>query len=162
MVQSVHFCLNKKLEYELGCNGMVPLIFIPVDYDQISTNSLIRILQYRFVSLTCYDSLVIHEQKTIADAVDSHTHVQFHPASAGEEGAQIAGGMWTGFAGLEEEAESLDAKLLPYTAGRISFGIGIQLKMAVARWAEWAADVGLHDDKRGTLEGCGPPWGYCG
>lgn len=79
------------------------------------------------------------------------------PASAGEEGAQGAGGMGAGPVGLEEEAESLDPKLLPYTPGTISFGIGIQLKMAVARWAEWAADVGLHDDKRGTLEGCETP-----
>lgn len=46
------------------------------------------------------------------------------------------------------------ARLLPFPRGALSFGAGIGLKLAVTRWANWAADVGLHNAKSGAEEGC--------
>jgi len=47
-----------------------------------------------------------------------------------------------------------NARLLPFPRGALSFGAGIGLKLAVTRWANWAADVGLHNAKNGPEEGC--------
>ncbi len=36
-------------------------------------------------------------------------------------------------------------RYLPFGAGHLSCGAGIQLKMALTRWSDWASDVGLRD-----------------
>ena len=46
----------------------------------------------------------------------------------------------------------LDQKLMPFPRGGLSFGIGINLKMAVSRWTNWAHDVGIKEAK-GAVEG---------
>ena len=48
---------------------------------------------------------------------------------------------------------SLDPDLLPFPRGRFSFGVGVNLKMAVSRWTNWAADVGLREENMGAEEG---------
>ena len=42
-----------------------------------------------------------------------------------------------------------DARIFPFTVGAVSFGLGVNLKMAVTRWSNWSADVGLRDEKQG-------------
>ena len=46
----------------------------------------------------------------------------------------------------------LDPKLLPFSKGPLSFGVGVNLKMAVSRWTDWALDAGVREEK-GVLEG---------
>ena len=46
----------------------------------------------------------------------------------------------------------LDPKLLPFSKGPLSFGVGVNLKMAVSRWTDWAHDAGIREEK-GVLEG---------
>ena len=46
----------------------------------------------------------------------------------------------------------LDPKLLPFSKGPLSFGVGVNLKMAVSRWTDWAHDAGVREEK-GVLEG---------
>eukprot|EP00891_Asterochloris_glomerata_P004843 jgi/Astpho2/4843/Aster-05779 len=46
----------------------------------------------------------------------------------------------------------LDQKLMPFPRGGLSFGIGVNLKMAVSRWTNWAHDVGIKEAK-GAVEG---------
>eukprot|EP00884_Botryococcus_braunii_P007165 jgi/Botrbrau1/1644/Bobra.0185s0054.1 len=96
--------------------------------------------------------VMLLKQKALAALLRKLDSLLFTRLVIGEDGGE-GRVSFSGKGGMEEEAEGLDPKLLPFTPARISFGVGIQLKMAVARWAEWAADVGLHDDKRGTLEG---------
>jgi len=48
---------------------------------------------------------------------------------------------------------ALDPDLLPFPRGRFSFGVGVNLKMAVSRWTNWAADVGLREENMGAEEG---------
>ncbi|CAL5224103.1 g6734 [Coccomyxa viridis] len=48
---------------------------------------------------------------------------------------------------------ALDPELLPFPRGRFSFGVGVNLKMAVSRWTNWAADVGLREENMGAEEG---------
>lgn len=54
-----------------------------------------------------------------------------------------------GVAGAEPP---LDPKLLPFSKGPLSFGVGVNLKMAVSRWTDWAHDAGVREEK-GVLEG---------
>ena len=72
-------------------------------------------------------------------------------------GALLGGGEWE--AGLSDRAVQLDPELLPFPRGRFSFGVGVTLKMAVSRWTNWAADVGLREENMGAEEGCAP--GVC-
>ena len=59
-----------------------------------------------------------------------------------------------GSLGTEDEP-ALEPRLLPFPRGRLSFGVGVNLKMAVSRWTNWAADMGLREDtKAGSEEGC--------
>ena len=57
-------------------------------------------------------------------------------------------------AGKEGAGAVSDARLLPFPRGALSFGVGIGLKLAVTRWANWAADAGLHSSKKSAEEGC--------
>jgi hypothetical protein len=52
---------------------------------------------------------------------------------------------------------NLDPELLPFPRGQFSFGVGVNLKMAVSRWTNWAADVGLREENMGAEEGCANP-----
>ncbi|KAK9805120.1 hypothetical protein WJX72_000185 [[Myrmecia] bisecta] len=47
----------------------------------------------------------------------------------------------------------LDARLLPFPTGPLSFGVGVNLKMAVTRWTNWATDVGIKEERRSGEEG---------
>ena len=47
---------------------------------------------------------------------------------------------------------ALDPRLLPFDKGPLSFGVGVNLKMAVTKWSDWAHDAGVREEK-GTLEG---------
>lgn len=47
----------------------------------------------------------------------------------------------------------LDSKLLPFPKGPLTFGVGINLKMAVTRWTNWASDIGIKEDLKGIDEG---------
>ena len=57
--------------------------------------------------------------------------------------------------GLAPEGElPLDSRLLPFAqAGGLSFGVGVNLKMAATRWTNWAADIGLRNDRGSPEEG---------
>ena len=57
--------------------------------------------------------------------------------------------------GLAPEGElPLDGRLLPFAqSGGLSFGVGVNLKMAATRWTNWAADVGLRNDRGSPEEG---------
>ena len=59
-----------------------------------------------------------------------------------------------GVAGAEPP---LDPKLLPFSKGPLSFGVGVNLKMAVSRWTDWAHDAGVREEK-GVLEGYDLPF----
>ena len=56
---------------------------------------------------------------------------------------------------------ALDPDLLPFPRGRFSFGVGVNLKMAVSRWTNWAADVGLREENMGAEEGWENLWHIC-
>ena len=59
--------------------------------------------------------------------------------------------------GLDRELP-LDRSTLPFAlGGELTFGVGVNLKMAATRWTEWAADIGLRNDKGSPEEGCVPP-----
>ena len=58
---------------------------------------------------------------------------------------------------LADGSIALDPELLPFPRGRFSFGVGVNLKMAVSRWTNWAADVGLREENMGAEEGCASP-----
>ncbi|KAK9839098.1 hypothetical protein WJX74_009525 [Apatococcus lobatus] len=47
----------------------------------------------------------------------------------------------------------LDSKLLPFPKGPLTFGVGINLKMAVTRWTNWASDIDIKEDLKGIDEG---------
>lgn len=48
----------------------------------------------------------------------------------------------------------LDGRTLPFAPnGALSFGVGVNLKMAATRWTNWAADIGLRNDKGSPEEG---------
>lgn len=64
----------------------------------------------------------------------------------------MLGGDWE--SALSDGAIALDPDLLPFPRGRFSFGVGVNLKMAVSRWTNWAADVGLREENMGAEEGC--------
>lgn len=66
--------------------------------------------------------------------------------------------MWSGDLEslLSDGNISLDPDLLPFPRGRFSFGVGVNLKMAVSRWTNWAADVGIREENMGAEEGCVP------
>lgn len=70
-----------------------------------------------------------------------------HFSSGWRETAAGAGGSATRAADV-----ALDPKLLPFEKGPLSFGVGVNLKMAVSRWTDWAHDAGLREEK-GTVEG---------
>lgn len=49
----------------------------------------------------------------------------------------------------------LDDRLMPFQPrAPLSFGVGVNLKMAATRWTNWAADIGLRNDKGSPEEGC--------
>lgn len=85
------------------------------------------------------------------------THV---PATAGDaDGAAAPTGAFAEPVARQTSADGAagalqDARLLPFPRGALSFGVGIGLKLAVTRWTNWAADVGLRDAKSGAEEGC--------
>lgn len=51
----------------------------------------------------------------------------------------------------------MDARLLPYVSGTMCFSTGMALKLAVSRWSNWSADVGIRDERR-TDAGCDFDW----
>lgn len=56
--------------------------------------------------------------------------------------------------GLERQLP-LDQRTLPFVlGGELSFSVGVNLKMAATRWTDWAADIGLRNDKGSPEEGC--------
>ena len=55
--------------------------------------------------------------------------------------------------GLDRELP-LDQGTLPFARdGELTFSVGVNLKMAATRWTEWAADIGLRNDKGSPEEG---------
>ena len=76
-------------------------------------------------------------------------------ASAGDVGLEEGRGAfsddWDSM--LADGNIALDPDLLPFPRGRFSFGVGVNLKMAVSRWTNWAADVGLREENMGAEEG---------
>ncbi len=71
--------------------------------------------------------------------------------AAARDGASV----WSGDLDslLSDGNISLDPDLLPFPRGRFSFGVGVNLKMAVSRWTNWAADVGIREENMGAEEG---------
>ena len=48
-----------------------------------------------------------------------------------------------------------NTRVLPFEpGGLLSFGVGVNLKMAATRWTNWAADIGLRNDRGSPEEGC--------
>ncbi|KAK9830927.1 hypothetical protein WJX81_006480 [Elliptochloris bilobata] len=75
-------------------------------------------------------------------------------AGNAENGAGQPGSAFADANGSEDGAGAVrDARLLPFPRGALSFGVGIALKLAVTRWANWAVDAGLHNAKKGAEEG---------
>ena len=62
---------------------------------------------------------------------------------------------WNQNNAIQAEREApLDGRLLPFaSSGPVTFGVGVNLKMAATRWTNWAADIGLRNDKGSPEEG---------
>ena len=62
---------------------------------------------------------------------------------------------WKGRKGSDLDRElPLNHNTLPFAlGGELTFGVGVNLKMAATRWTEWAADIGLRNDKGSPEEG---------
>ena len=73
----------------------------------------------------------------------------------GDAAARDGASVWSGDLDslLSDGNISLDPDLLPFPRGRFSFGVGVNLKMAVSRWTNWAADVGIREENMGAEEG---------
>lgn len=61
----------------------------------------------------------------------------------------------TGSEELSTDDMDMDQRLLPFRCGPMSFTTGVNLKLAVTRWSNWSADVGIRDEKKGD-EGYDP------
>lgn len=63
---------------------------------------------------------------------------------------------WKASKGPEQGSMDLppDPRVLPFVpGGLLSFGVGVNLKMAATRWTNWAADIGLRNDRGSPEEG---------
>ena len=59
------------------------------------------------------------------------------------------------FAAAQRTSLQLDSRLMPFPKGPLSFGVGVNLKMAVTRWTNWASDAGIKEERVGSgEEGC--------
>ena len=79
---------------------------------------------------------------------------------AGDSGGSTLHGKmyFTGWKGKKGSGTArelpLDQRTLPFIpGGELTFGVGVNLKMAATRWTDWASDIGLRNDKGSPEEG---------
>ncbi|KAK9789237.1 hypothetical protein WJX73_008930, partial [Symbiochloris irregularis] len=49
---------------------------------------------------------------------------------------------------VDADDSDMDSRLLPYVSGTMCFSTGMALKLAVSKWSNWSADVGIRDERR--------------
>lgn len=85
--------------------------------------------------------------KLMEDAEDVRKQNSFSPAWRGN--APVSAATRTGSEELSTDDMDMDQRLLPFRCGPMSFTTGVNLKLAVTRWSNWSADVGIRDEKKG-------------